>query len=134
MSNYDDPKVITYNYSALNVGGGTITRKIRVPKGALQARVLDIHTFATVTFTNVTTTARVQVGVAGALGKFADAQIDDLAANAAQSFADTNGGGAIWTSQVDNVAELTVTFVAPTGGTPAGTADFTIAIAWDHIN
>ncbi len=131
---YDNPKTLNYHYAALAVGAGNITRKIKVPRGAKRARVLDIHAFATVIFTQVTTAARAQVGVAGTLDKFADLNIGGLAANAALCMTSTNGPEQDWVAVDDNVTELTVTFVAPTGGSPTGTASFDIAIEWDFIS
>lgn len=134
MSSYDNAYVVTYNFPALDVGAGTITRKIRVPKGATGARVLDIHAFASETFSQTTTAARAQVGIAGDLDKFVDANLGALAAGNAFSLADSVGAHkGVWHDGEDDVSELTVTFVAPTGGTPAGIADFAIAVAWNSI-
>lgn len=132
-SYYDQPRVLTYNYTGLNIGAGTITRKIRVPRGAQSARVFEAHVYATTTFNAVTTEAKAQVGVTGDLGKFAELGIGTLAAGSARGFADAKGFKAVWNKGTDDVAELTVTFVAPTGGTPAGVADVAIAIGWDFI-
>lgn len=131
---YDKPVVMSYHYSAVDYGAGTVTRKIRIPKGAKMARVLDIHAFATETFTNTTLQGRTQVGISGDLDKYADMPMGVLAAAAALNFAGTGGGFvAMFQDHVDDVSELIVTFVAPTGGTPAGIADVDIAIAWDFV-
>lgn len=130
---YDQPKLLNYHFPAVNIGS-TVTRKIRVPKGAQSARVFDIHAFATTLTTAVTTSGRVQVGVSGDLDKYADFDIGILAAGAAKSFRDVDGFESFWMAAVDDVDELTVTFVAPTGGTPAGVVNVDIAIGWDGID
>lgn len=134
MSSYDNSYPVSYNFAALDVGAGTITRKLRVPKGATGARVLDVHAFASETFTQTTTAARVQVGTAGDLDKFIDANLGGLAVGNAFSLANSPGAHkATWHKGEDDVSELTVTFVAPTGGTPGGIADFAITVAWNYI-
>ena len=140
MSQYDDLKTGTYKFAAVNFATGS-TQKIVVPRTAKLARVLDIQLAnCTVAFTQVTTPALVQVGDGTTANAFAALTVGALAVGSSIGGADQTGGIFTAVYQAGNYSsgaglhDLIVTFVAPTGGTPAGTADVTILIGWDEIN
>lgn len=130
---YENPVTLNYSYNAQDYGNGTITKKVRPPRGATRGRVESIHALASETFNQVTTQAETQVGVTGDLDKFASLLMGSLAAAATLSDSDQSNvfvnDGQFDLSQ-EAVDELTLTFKAPTGGTPAGIADVDIAISW----
>lgn len=130
---YDNPVYQNLSYNAQDYGNATITKKVRPPRGATRGRVEGIHALASETFNQVTTQAETQVGVTGDLDKFASLKMGALAAGATLSDSDqsdvfTNDGQ--FDFENESVDELTLTFKAPTGGTPAGIADVDILIAW----
>lgn len=130
---YENPVTLNYSYNAQDFGNGDITKKIRPPRGATRGRVEAIHALASEVFNQVTTQALTQVGVASDLDAFAEMQMGALADAATLSDSDQTGvfvdDGQFDLSQ-ETEDELTLTFVAPTGGTPTGIADVDIAISW----
>lgn len=135
---YDNLKTLTYGYPAVNFAAGNATHKVAIPRGAQYARVLDIMVEATVTFTQVTTPGLVQVGDGTTANQFAQLSLGGTAAGATIGSADSavrrvdylkgnyNSGAGLH--------DLTITFVAPTGGTPAGTGNVFITVGYDQIN
>lgn len=130
---YENAVTLNYSYNAQDIGAGDITKKIRPPRGATRGRVESIHLYASETFTQTTTQALVQVGVASDLDAYAELGCGALAAAATLSESDQAGvlvnDGQFDLSQ-ETEDELTLTMVAPTGGTPAGIADVDLAISW----
>lgn len=130
---YSNAVTLNYSYNAQDYGNGTITKKIRPPRGAVRGRVESIHAYASEIFNQVTTQGYTRIGVTGTLAKFAELDMGALAANATLSDSDQAGvlidDGQFDLSQ-EAVDELTLTLVAPTGGTPTGIADVDIAISW----
>jgi len=130
---YSNPVTLNYSYNAQDLGAGDVTKKIRPPRGATRGRVESIHLYASETFNQVTTQSQIQVGVASDLNKYAELDVGALAAGATLS--DSDQAGVLTTDgqfdlYVETEDELTVTMLAPTGGTPAGIADVDIAISW----
>lgn len=130
---YSNAVTINYSYNAQDYGNGTITKKVRPPRGATRGRVETIHTLASETFNQVTTQGLTQVGVASDLDKFAELEMGALAAAATLSDSDQADVFVLdgqFDLEQETEDELTITLVAPTGGTPAGIADVDIAISW----
>lgn len=133
---YDNATILNHSYNAQDIGNGTITKKIRPPRGATRGRVESIHLLASETFNQVTTQAYIRVGVASDLDKFAELAIGALASGATLSESDAATLASVLTDDgqfdlsQETEDELTVTMVAPTGGTPAGIADVDLSIAW----
>lgn len=130
---YSNPVYGSYSYNAVDYGNGTVTKRIRPPRGATRGRVEGIHAYATETFNQVTTQAETQVGVTGNLDKFASLPMGALAAGATLADSDVSNvfvSDGQFDFDTEAVDELTVTMLAPTGGTPAGIADVEIIIAW----
>lgn len=130
---YENPVTLNYSYNAQDFGNGDITKTVRPPRGATRGRVESIHALASETFNQVTTQGFTQVGVASDLTAYADMPMGALAAGAGLCESDSTGvlvdDGQFDLSQ-ETEDELTFTFLAPTGGTPAGIADVDIAISW----
>lgn len=137
---YDNMKTVTYSFPAKSFASGTTTAKLKVPRSVQMARVLDILVSGTTTFTQVTTPAEINVGDGTDPAKFAGLTVGALAAGT------TLGGGDVTNgvrksdylagnyNSGDGLHDLTVTFVAPTGGTPAGVADVLVVVGYDQIN
>lgn len=134
---YDNLRTVTYSYAAVNFASGNATHKVAVPRGCQMARVLDIMIEATVTFTQTTTPGLVQVGDGTTAAKFAQLSAGGTASGSTVG----SGDQAIWISNYlkgnynsgAGLHDLTITFVAPTGGTPAGTGNVFITIGYDDI-
>lgn len=136
MRSYDQLSPVQYNFVAKNYAAGS-SALLKVPVGAQMGRVLDILLNCTVTFTQVTTPAAVQVGDGTTPDKFASITIGALASGTTMGGSDVTNGvfKAVYLAGNYNsgagLHDLTATFVAPTGGTPAGTADTTIIVGYD---
>lgn len=122
---YENPSTVTKALGSINFAT-TTTRVIRLPKGKA-GRILDIEVLATVLFTNVTTGAFVQVGDGTVVNKYGSlGSLGALAANA--SFNTSNQSTNLAGVELPADTNITVTFAAPTGGTPAGTGLVNLAI------
>ena len=115
---YENPSVFSPPLGSVSFAT-TTTRVIRLPRNKA-GRIIDIGVYATVLFTNVTTGAKVQVGngtVANFYGEFG--QLGALAAGASSNSSNIAlvGVGVELPANTD----ITLTFLAPTGGAPAGT-------------
>ena len=87
------------------------------PKGK-QGSLKEILVSATETFTNTTTEGFVKVGSAAAGAQYANMGLGTLADGADQRLTDTKADLVLDALPADT--DVHVTFVAPTGGTPAG--------------
>lgn len=140
MNGYDNLTPVSYSFAGVNLASGNVTKKLKVPRGAQLARVLDILAAASVTFTQTTTPAVVQIGDGTTADVFASLTLGALAAGSTLGGGDVAGGvfKAVYLAGSYNsgngLHDLIATFVAPTGGTPAGTADFTIIVGFDEIS
>jgi hypothetical protein len=137
MSQYDAYHQTTYKFSAVDFSTGS-SKKLPVPRGATFARVLDIMVVASVLFTQVTTPAIVQIGDGTTADKFASITLGALAAGSSIT---GNDVAHVWNANYlagnyppSGLHDLTATFVAPTGGTPAGTGDVYILVGYDKIS
>lgn len=139
MNGYDNLTPVSYNFAAVNFGAGDSTHKLKVPRGATLGRVLDILLAASVTFTQTTTPALVQVGDGTTADAFAAMTVGGLAAGSTLGAGDVAGGCYKATylagnyNSGDGLHDLILTCVAPTGGTPAGTADVIVIVGYDQI-
>jgi hypothetical protein len=136
MSQYDAYHAVTHKFPAVNFATGS-SQKLPIPRGATFARVLDLMVVGTVLFTQVTTPAVVQIGDGTTPDKFASLTLGALAAGASLT---GNDVAAVWKTNYlagnyapSGLHDLIATFVAPTGGTPAGTGDVYILIGYDKI-
>ena len=136
---YDNLVPVSYHFPGVDLGSGDVTKKMPIPRGASLARVLDILAVCTTTFTQVTTPGVVKIGDGTTADKFASLTIGGLAAGSSLSGRDFTDGvfkavyhGADYNSGA-GLHDLTATFVAPTGGTPAGVGDFIVIVGFDTI-
>lgn len=137
---YDDPKTISYNFGSHDFGAGAAAHAIPIPPGYKFARIKEVCvTPITETFNAVTTPAYVRIGTAADADKFAQLNMGVAAATdgygtkddpdailPAGEFIDLERAGDSGVA----LAQLEVTFVAPTGGTPAGIGVPTIVVDW----
>lgn len=135
---YDNATPVCYNFPAVNFATSS-TQKMKIPRGSAEARVMDILVSATVLFTQVTTPAVVQVGDGTTADIFASLTIGALAAGSTIGGSDVADGvfNAVYLAGNYNsgagLHDLIATFVAPTGGTPAGTATVIVVVGYDQI-
>ncbi len=135
---YDNPHAITYTYPALAFGATGSTSTIKPPRGHLNGTIEDIHVAVTALFTAVTTPAFIRVGYAGDLDYYAELNMGTAAASAGYGSADVVAATGVVFRRIDLrndpvpgvLTGVTVTFVAATGGSPAGTGTVAIAIGW----
>lgn len=141
---YDSSITVPYLFAGVNFAAGSTT-KIPLPRSVRFARVCDIMVLATTTFTQVTTDAIVQVGDGVTANAFAQIHLGGLVAGNSLSGRDLTSQYGVWNANYIAQAnpavgvagvlhDLTVTFVAPTGGSPAGAGNVTIICEFDQIN
>lgn len=123
---YSNPHVVTYTIPSVNFTSATATA-IKAPKGYENGRILDVGVRVTTLFTAVTTPGYVRLGTTTDADAYAELNMGTAAAT---DFYNTqNDTDAIIDADVTNT-QIEVTFVAPTGGTPAGVGDVVIVVAW----
>jgi hypothetical protein len=146
--NYDSLRMVSYTFPGVNFASGS-SQKLKIPRGSRMARVCDILVSATVLFTQVTTPAVVQIGDGTTANAFGQLSLGALAAGNTIGASDVLGGLFGVGNQYGNAAtavylagnynsgaglhDLIATFVAPTGGTPAGTATVIVVVGYDQI-
>jgi hypothetical protein len=140
MKSYDQPITMSYNFGSHDFGAGAGAHAIRKPLGAKSARIEEIHLGPiSEAFTATTTPGYVRIGTAGDADKFA--QLDCGVAAISDGYGIDNDPDAVFEAgkYIDlaragdaGVAlnQLEVTFVAPTGGTPAGIGFVTVVVSW----
>lgn len=127
---YSLPNRRTYTFPAVAFGSGS-AQSIKGPRGKA-GRLVDIHVSCTVLFTAVTTPAYVQVGTASDTDYNANFALGTLAATDSVSLIGSTGSASSLIQPIiDADTQVEVTFVAPTGGSPAGTGTVSICIDWD---
>lgn len=123
---YSKPLFVTYGHGLL-VMTNALTTNLIPPPGSKNGRVEDIHLRSTVTFTNTTTAALVNVGTAASATKYAQLNCGVTAAGASLN-------GPVISSDInfdrDGVTSVQLQVVAPTGGSPAGTGFLDVIMAW----
>lgn len=133
---YDNLKTVTYSFPAQSFATSG-TAKIKVPKGAQMARVLDTLLSCTTTFTQVTTPALLEIGDGTTSDAFWSLTIGGLASGSTLGAGDQTPSAfqAVYDAGAYDSAlhDLTVSWVAPTGGTPAGVANVLIVVGYDQI-
>jgi hypothetical protein len=140
MSGYDNPLQTTHRFEAHDFGAGAGDEAIRVPNGKTMARIADIFVSdITEAFTDDTTAAFVRVGTAADPDKFAELDMVEAAISDAHGTRDDTDAIKAAGNFIDlprdgdsgaALAQLEVTFVAPTGGTPAGIGSANVVMEW----
>lgn len=135
---YDDLMTKTFTFPGVVFTAGG-TKKLQLPFGAKLARVLDISVRASVTFTQTTTPALVEVGDGTNASAFAQLNCGAVAAGSTIGGADVGGVEVQPPYNAQNynsgagLHDLILTFVAPTGGAPAGTGDVEVSLGFDRV-
>lgn len=127
---YSNPDRRSYVFANVDFGAGDSAQSFQGPKGKA-GTLIDIHLSATETFNSTTTDAYTEIGTAADPNAYAHFVQGDLAAT--DSVCGTDGAtDTDWLIDANIPADtqVEVTFVAPTGGTPAGIATVTIWVDW----
>jgi len=137
---YDQGVQKTYSFAEHDFGAGAATHEIKPPYGCNMGRLVDIEVEVTENFTADTTPGYVQVGNSNDLDMYGELELglaadagevygsgdDDIFGAAAQDFVDMSRDGAAGVA----IDDVLLTFVAPTGGTPAGKGLVNVTMAW----
>lgn len=134
---YDNPAPQTLQFNGVNFGT-TTTRTFRTPKG-MRGRIRRAMLLVTTSFVGTTTPGRLQVGDGVTANKYLDMAVGaasaGTAAGAALTAASSFDGGlgieaerTLPAKYLEPDTLYTVTFLAPTGGSPAGVGDASLAI------
>lgn len=126
---YDNETVVSYSLGSVNMATGS-TQVIKPPKGLSRGRIIDVHAYVTVLFTQVTTPGYIRLGKSGTAAYYAEVNMGAAAATTAYNLRDNGTISRQIDLVADSVNDVLVTLVAPTGGSPAGTAGITIVIGW----
>jgi len=119
----------TYSFPAVNFATNS-AQAIRGPKGKM-ALLQSISMSATTTFTATTTQGRVDVGVTGTPQAYASLPLGTTAAGGAIASDDSARTAPVITqNRLPADTDVLMSFVAPTGGSPAGVGTVTVVIDW----
>jgi len=131
MSGYDNPITATYDLDSVAFAASPAATAIKGPKG-MQGRIRDIGVRATVLFTNVTTGAQITVGTTGDADAYALLNIGAAAATDVWNTVDDTDAisATLLKGYIPADTQIEVAYVAPTGGTPAGTGFPFVVIDW----
>lgn len=127
---YSNPNVITYGLG-LQAFTSAIAIKVVPPLRHNRGVILDISCAVTILFTAVSTPAYVRVGTDADPDKYAELNMGTAASGSAYNSRDFPR--AILSDidlARDEVSDVRIATIAPTGGTPAGSAHVWIPIAW----
>lgn len=125
---YDQAKPVTYSFPTHDFGAGGDSMSVRGPAGK-NGRLTGIQVRAIgEAFNAVTTPAQVLVGTAGNTDAFGLLNVGVLAdTDSINEAVDTD---AIISEHIPPDTQVEITFVAPTGGTPAGIGQAEVTIEW----
>lgn len=135
---YDNPRNVQFAFNAVNIGGGNSTRYIKIPADA-QAFLRNLIAAVTTSFVGTTAPGKVQIGDGVTANKYGEIDLGTAgagtAAGAGVEAHDYKSGifqrnpnglpGTKW-APIAGGSIVVVTFLAPTGGSPAGVADVTV--------
>lgn len=144
---YTEPVRVSYTRT---LGTSNVTWAVSPPPGKTQMRVADIQASVSTTFTNTTTSAKLTVGVTNNLAVAGSLDLGVTAAGStvglgSQFIKGTNplvpvidlSGTANpvavtspYPAAIEVLGPVLITYLAPTGGTPAGAAISEITLAW----
>lgn len=127
MYTYSNPLILSYQFGNFDFGAGGDTHDIKGPpgfKGRLQTVGLMKVTEA---FTATTTPAYIRVGTTADADKHIE---QSLGTTAIDGTLTAVPDPATYNTEIAADEIVRVTFVAPTGGTPAGIGEAHMSIAW----
>lgn len=137
---YANPRNVQFSFPAVAIGGGNSTRYIYIPNNVGNACLRNIMAAVTTAFVGTTTPGKVQIGDGTTANKYGEVDFGTAGAGTAAGAGVAAYGNSDTGINQRNVGALpgtpflriaggsvvTVSFVAPTGGSPAGTADVTV--------
>lgn len=128
---YSNPNRRTYTFPGIAFGTSG-AQTLDNPKGKA-GRIVSVQVVATVLFTAVTTPGRVDLGNSTTANAYGSLSLGTLAAAASLSSEGTIGYASYTNTTRDIAADvpLKVSFIAPTGGSPAGTGTVILTVDWD---
>ncbi len=124
---YSDPRPYTYSFGEIDFGAGGDALVVTGPSGK-QGSVKEILVSATETFNADSAEGAVKLGSSAAGAQYVDMGLGTLADGADQRLTDTAAD--LVSDALPADTDIHVTFVAPTGGTPAGKGFVQIMIEW----
>lgn len=124
---YDKPLVITHEFGSTNFAGSPAATSFKGPKG-MRGRILDIGVAVTTAFNAVSTSAKFNVGTSADADAYASLDMGTAAATDVRNTQDDPD--AIIEPDLPADTQIEVTYVAPTGGTPAGVGKPYIVVGW----
>ncbi|MCA0341110.1 MAG: hypothetical protein LCH99_15465 [Proteobacteria bacterium] len=121
---YSLPNRMSYTFGEEDIADAARALSVRGPTGK-DGRLVAVSISSTETFNAVTTPAHLLIGTAADTDAYADVNVGTLAATDSlfKSYFDQN-------ITIPKDTQVEITEVAPTGGTPAGKAYFTVTIDW----
>lgn len=128
---YGNPKPITYALGLQAPASAVVALRVKPPIRTNRGLVVDIAAAVTVLFTAVTTPAFIRVGTVALPLRYASLNMGTAAINTSLTSRDVLGTIILDIDMArDSVTEIQLSTVAPTGGSPAGSAYMWITIAW----
>jgi hypothetical protein len=130
MNTYSNPLTQCYDFEPHDFGAGGDTHDIKGPPG-MKGRLRSVLLFqVTEAFTATTTPAFIRVGTAADADKFIEVSCATTAIDAVVSASPDPAVYAPADTEIAADTAVRVTFVAPTGGTPAGIGKVQACIDW----
>lgn len=125
--NYSAPLVLTYSLGQHDFGAGGDTHKLIGPPGH-RGQLVDVHVMkVTEAFTATTTAAFINIGDGSDADKYCSMSLGTTAIDAVDTLQDAELFSLV---EIAADEQPVVTYVAPTGGTPAGIGEVEVTIAW----
>jgi hypothetical protein len=141
---FSNPTNISYSFP---VALANVTWTIQAPRGMTSARMVDMNLATTTTWTATTTSSLLKVGYPNSLSAMGLLTFGTTAAGTALGLADqykrdsnplspvarlgaATNPVAVASESTEILGPVTVTYVANTGGTPAGAGVATVTLAW----
>lgn len=126
MPGYDHPLVQTIDFGSVNFASATAT-SFKGPPGK-RGRILDMGVRVTTLFTAVTTPGYFNIGTAGDADAYASMAMGTAAATDTWNLQDD--ADAIIDPDLPADTQIEVSYVAPTGGSPAGVGVPYVVVGW----
>jgi hypothetical protein len=134
---YANPRNISKTFTGVAFGGGNSTKYFYIPKNVGNFVLRNIRAEVTTSFVGTTSPGKIQVGDGVTANKYGEVDFGTAGAGTPAGFGvaaygDATTGinqrnkDALPFLRVPGDTMLIISCVAPVGGTPAGTADFTI--------
>lgn len=130
MNTYSNPLSITYDFGQHDFGAGSDTHDIKGPPG-MKGRVRNVLLKkVTEAFTATTTPAYIRVGTTADADKYVEVSCATTAIDGVVSAAPNPATYLPANTEIEADSIVRTSFIAPTGGTPAGIGEVQITIDW----